>query len=115
MAPGDTLAVGRKLVVWTNASDIEEPRMSPTAALGNTTRKLRYTVRNGDSLYLIASRFRVTIAQLTRWNKIWLGALVVSVLALVVTLVLLLRNLQPPEPMLPPMEGETEELAPAPR
>ena len=25
---------------------------------------------NGDSLYLIASRFRVTIAQLTRWNKI---------------------------------------------
>jgi membrane-bound lytic murein transglycosylase D len=70
MAPGDTLSVGRKLVVWTNVTDIEEPRMSPTAALGNTTRKLRYTVRNGDSLYLIASRFRVTIAQLTRWNKI---------------------------------------------
>ena len=69
MAPGDTLSVGRKLVVWTNA-EIDEPRMSPTAALGNTTRKLRYTVRNGDSLYLIASRFRVSIAQLARWNKI---------------------------------------------
>ncbi|MGB5450030.1 MAG: LysM domain-containing protein, partial [Woeseiaceae bacterium] len=49
---------------------LDDPRMSPTAALGNTTRKLRYTVRNGDSLYLIASRFRVSIAQLTRWNKI---------------------------------------------
>jgi membrane-bound lytic murein transglycosylase D len=74
MAPGDTLSVGRKLVVWTNvdavANVIDEPRMSPTAALGNTTRKLKYTVRNGDSLYLIASRFRVTIAQLARWNKI---------------------------------------------
>ena len=69
MAPGDTLSVGHKLVVWTNA-EIAEPRMSPTAALGNTTRKLRYTVRNGDSLYLIANRFRVTISQLTRWNKI---------------------------------------------
>jgi len=70
MAPGDTLSVGRKLVVWTNADVIDEPRMSPTAALGNTTRKLRYTVRNGDSLYLIANRFRVTISQLARWNKI---------------------------------------------
>ena len=69
MAPGDTLSVGRKLVVWTSA-ELDDPRMSPTAALGNTTRKLRYTVRNGDSLYLIANRFRVSIAQLTRWNKI---------------------------------------------
>ena len=34
------------------------------------TRKLRYTVRSGDSLSLIASRFRVSVADLTRWNKI---------------------------------------------
>ncbi len=68
MAPGDTLPVGRKLVVWTNA-DVA-PSTSPTTALGNTTRKLNYTVRNGDSLYLIASRFRVTISQLSQWNKI---------------------------------------------
>jgi membrane-bound lytic murein transglycosylase D len=68
MAPGDTLPVGRKLVVWTNV-DVA-PSTSPTTALGNTTRKLNYTVRNGDSLYLIASRFRVTICQLSQWNKI---------------------------------------------
>jgi membrane-bound lytic murein transglycosylase D len=68
MAPGDTLPVGRKLVVWTNA-DVA-PSTSPTTALGNTTRKLNYTVRNGDSLYLIASRFRVTIGQLSQWNNI---------------------------------------------
>ncbi len=70
MAPGDTLPVGRKLVVWTDTRNIDSPRMSPTSALGNTTRKLRYTVRAGDSLYLIANRFRVTIAQLVRWNNI---------------------------------------------
>ncbi len=69
MAPGDTLSVGRKLVVWTSAA-VESPRMSPTQALGNTTRKLRYTVRNGDSLYLIARKFRVGIDQIARWNGI---------------------------------------------
>ena len=69
MAPGDTLPVGRKLVVWSNAS--LGPRTSPTTALGNTTtRKLNYTVRNGDSLYLIAKRFRVSITQIARWNNI---------------------------------------------
>ena len=68
MAPGDTLPVGRKLVVWTHAA--ASPRVSPTTALGNTTRKLRYTVRRGDSLYLIANKFRITIADLVRWNKI---------------------------------------------
>ncbi len=68
MAPGDTLPVGRKLVVWT---DVEElPRTSPNAALGNMTRKLRYKVRNGDSLYVIASRFRVSINDIARWNKL---------------------------------------------
>jgi len=69
MAPGDTLSVGRRLVVWTNAA-IGAPLTSPMSALGNTTRKLRYTVRNGDSLYLIANKFRVTISDLARWNKI---------------------------------------------
>ena len=70
MAPRDTLSVGKKLVVWTNAVVASSPRTSPTQALGNTTRKLRYTVRNGDSLYLIARKFRVGIDQIARWNGI---------------------------------------------
>jgi membrane-bound lytic murein transglycosylase D len=73
MAPRDTLSIGKKLVVWTNAASsaiVDSPRSSPTQALGNTTRKLNYTVRSGDSLYLIARRFRVGIDQIARWNKI---------------------------------------------
>jgi membrane-bound lytic murein transglycosylase D len=71
MAPRDPLPIGRKLVVWTNTDVIaESPRMSPTAALGNTTRKVRYKVRNGDSLYVIARKFRVGIDQIARWNNI---------------------------------------------
>jgi len=69
MAPRDTLSIGKKLVVWTNSA-VDAPRTSPTQALGNTTRKLRYTVRNGDSLYIIARKFRVGIDQIARWNGI---------------------------------------------
>ena len=65
MAPRDTLSIGQKLVVWTKQS-------VPGNALpsGGTTRKLNYTVRSGDSLYLIANRFRITVNDLVRWNKI---------------------------------------------
>ncbi len=70
MAPRDPLPVGRKLVVWTDQGVVETPRMSPTTALGNTTRKVRYTVKSGDSLYVIARKFRVGIDQIARWNNI---------------------------------------------
>ena len=64
MAPRDTLSIGQKLVVWTTSAP-------PGAATGQgMTRKLRYTVRRGDSLYLIASRFRITVSDLVRWNNI---------------------------------------------
>ena len=72
MAPGDPLSIGKTLVVWTNKSSAAlsgGPATSPINA-GNTTRKLRYTVRNGDSLYLIARKFRVGIDQIASWNGI---------------------------------------------
>jgi len=71
MAPGDTLSTGKKLVVWSRADNLESrPRTSPSSAYGSTTRKVNYTVRRGDSLYLIAQRFRVSIKQIARWNGI---------------------------------------------
>jgi membrane-bound lytic murein transglycosylase D len=66
MAPRDTLSIGQKLVVWTS-----EPVAATSAPGGNNlTRKLNYTVRSGDSLYLIASRFRISVNDLVRWNNI---------------------------------------------
>ena len=65
MAPRDTLSIGQKLIVWTRDAP-------PNAALTGQglTRKLRYTVRRGDSLSRIATRFRVRVADLVRWNGI---------------------------------------------
>ncbi|MGI9204583.1 MAG: LysM peptidoglycan-binding domain-containing protein [Woeseiaceae bacterium] len=64
-APRDTLSIGQKLVVWTSDT------VPTSATSGNgLTRKLKYTVRNGDSLYLIASRFRIKVNDLVRWNNI---------------------------------------------
>jgi peptidoglycan lytic transglycosylase D len=65
MAPRDTLSIGQKLVVWSDNA----PASVATSTI-STTRKLNYTVRTGDSLYLIANRFRITVADLLRWNNI---------------------------------------------
>ena len=36
----------------------------------------RYTVRSGDSLWLIANRYQVSVAQLTQWNNLAANALI---------------------------------------
>ncbi|MEL6200191.1 MAG: LysM peptidoglycan-binding domain-containing protein, partial [Pseudomonadota bacterium] len=66
MAPRDTLVVGRKLVVWTDSA----VPSGPVSGAPGLTRKVRYTVRNGDSLSRIASRFRVSINDIARWNNL---------------------------------------------
>jgi membrane-bound lytic murein transglycosylase D len=75
MAPGDTLAVGRKLVVWQSRArqSSSTPASTPaSAAPGAATqiRRVNYTVRRGDSLYRIANNFRVTIDDIKRWNNL---------------------------------------------
>jgi len=66
MAPRDTLAVGRRLVVWHNQPLVASAPADP----GARTRRLVYTVRSGDSLARISSRFRISVGQLLKWNKI---------------------------------------------
>lgn len=59
MAPGDPLTVGKNLVIWSKA------RSSNGRSI---IRKVRYRVRNGESLASIASKFRVTLSDIKRWN-----------------------------------------------
>lgn len=63
MAPTDPLKVGANIVVWTDQVPVPDAN-SPVM------RNLVYTVRNGDSLARIADKFKVTVSELTKWNKL---------------------------------------------
>lgn len=67
MAPKDTLKIGQKLVIWSKNSH-PNARTQLTSARKHQT--IRYTVRNGDSLYLISKKFNVSILDLKRWNTL---------------------------------------------
>ena len=70
MAPRDVLSIGEQLAVWT-----DQPNPGSTAAAIQRTpaerlQAVTYTVRKGDSLYLIAQRFGVGVADLRQWNNL---------------------------------------------
>ena len=59
MAPGDTLRTGQRLTVWV-----------PEASGRDRTAKVRYQVRQGDSLWAIAQQFNVGLEELRSWNNL---------------------------------------------
>lgn len=67
MAIRDPLKQGQKLVVWLNKTS--KPALSK-ASHSNTIQTISYKVRNGDSLSKIASRYKVRVNDLHRWNNI---------------------------------------------
>lgn len=73
MAPGDTLRLGQKLVIWQQTGKAQDklaqlaPSLSPPV---NTRSRLRYRVRKGDSLARIAQRFNVSVSDLRKWNTL---------------------------------------------
>lgn len=70
MAPRDTLKPGQKLVIWTRGKvSVDTGHMAPPPQR-RITKRIGYRVRPGDSLSRISSRFKVTIAQLRRWNRL---------------------------------------------
>lgn len=74
MSPRDTIRPGQNLVVWLNAggSGIQKAVASPADAVKPpvTVQQVRYKVRRGDSLYLIARKFNVSVDDLLRWNNL---------------------------------------------
>jgi len=69
MAPRDVLRQGQKLIIWQNAgsSDDNKPLSLSNA---DTTQRINYIVRSGDSLARISQRFKVKISELRRWNAL---------------------------------------------
>lgn len=62
MAPRDNLMPGKTLVVWQGSG-------KPDAESG-VMRSLTYTVKPGDSLSRIASKFNVKVSDITGWNNL---------------------------------------------
>lgn len=70
MAPGDTLRVGQKLTVWTEAPKVASSNSSTVDNSSAVIRKLNYKVRKGDSLARIADKFGVRVKDLMKWNSV---------------------------------------------
>ncbi|MCK5092931.1 MAG: LysM peptidoglycan-binding domain-containing protein, partial [Gammaproteobacteria bacterium] len=72
IAPRDMLQLGQKLVVWVKSA--ASATASAIRGLNLTgpdrTTKVNYVVRRGDSLSRISNKFRVTIRQLRKWNRL---------------------------------------------
>lgn len=69
MAPGDPLKTGQRLVIWSNQTVTAEISPLDLQPAG-TQSSLHYKVRRGDSLSLIAQRFKVSVSDLKRWNTL---------------------------------------------
>ena len=63
MAPGDPLSIGRELVVWSDKAVLAPGQ-------NQRIRRVTYTVRRGDSLSRISTRFRVSVPDLLNWNSL---------------------------------------------
>lgn len=64
LSPKDTLRLGQKLVIWQEKPNTNQRKQS---------RKISYTIRHGDSLSVIAEKFKVKINELRQWNNIGKG------------------------------------------
>jgi membrane-bound lytic murein transglycosylase D len=73
MAPGDTLSVGRELVVWSDEPSVV--RTQVVRVQNEQIRRINYVVRSGDSLSRISTRFRVSVTDLVQWNELDADAL----------------------------------------
>ncbi|MEJ1461660.1 MAG: LysM peptidoglycan-binding domain-containing protein [Candidatus Sedimenticola sp. (ex Thyasira tokunagai)] len=77
LSPRDTLRQGQKLSIWikerkNSSGDRAVAGAIPgTTALPFSTRSsINYRVRKGDSLARIAQRFKITVADLRKWNTL---------------------------------------------
>lgn len=67
MAPGDPLVAGKELVIWSKSAS---PTMTASARNDAMVRRVGYSVRAGDSLAKIASRFSVNVQDIASWNDL---------------------------------------------
>jgi membrane-bound lytic murein transglycosylase D len=81
IAPGDPIRPGQRLVVWLpQGRGTEVTSAGPVPGglqhVAATRQRVNYSVRSGDSLSSIGRRFRVSVADIRRWNNLGNGNLI---------------------------------------
>jgi membrane-bound lytic murein transglycosylase D len=72
LSPKKPIKPGMNLAVWTKGGPVTSAKRSSSNPLpaSEHVRKVGYTVRNGDSLARIASRFNVKLQDILKWNPL---------------------------------------------
>lgn len=70
MAPGDPLRPGQRLVIRKSGTTIAGGPDLKHPLSAETTQRISYVVRKGDSLARISQRFNVKVSELLRWNSL---------------------------------------------
>ncbi|MDH3450865.1 MAG: LysM peptidoglycan-binding domain-containing protein, partial [Gammaproteobacteria bacterium] len=66
----DVIRPGQKLVIWVGDDKAPQPQeIRTTLPAEQAVQRINYVVRQGDSLARIASRFKVSVGDLRRWNE----------------------------------------------
>ena len=69
LIPTAPLSIGKELVIW-----FESKNKTELAKITNTgidiSRKIFYTVRSGDNLSAIASKYNVRVVDIRSWNNL---------------------------------------------
>lgn len=70
ISPNKLLHPGQKLDLWLAGNKNQNGSTTKVSQNVNQSRTVNYTVKRGDSLWLISRRFGVTVAQLMEWNNL---------------------------------------------
>lgn len=70
ISSGSILRPGQKLVVWVKDDQSRDEEQGLVKVAANTDTNNSYTVRRGDSLWLIARKFNIQVTDLVKWNKL---------------------------------------------
>ncbi|MGX6978469.1 LysM peptidoglycan-binding domain-containing protein [Vagococcus elongatus] len=65
----DVIYVGGKLKISSSSSNTSNPNKTETSA-NTSTSKTTYTIKSGDTLFAIAAKYGVSVAQLKSWNSL---------------------------------------------
>ncbi|MCV2402209.1 LysM peptidoglycan-binding domain-containing protein [Marinomonas sp. C2222] len=67
MGLGDPLIPGKKLVVWLKASQNNQSSTSSNLSR-SVMKRVVYTIRSGESLSVVAQKFKVSVSDIKKWN-----------------------------------------------